>query len=91
LLLDIIRIQKEKNIVGDLFDDELVEQVSCSALNSICLDHQQTLVNLVLSCMCVMHACINDCSCLRFSSVPIHNSQHYEALVRTLKQPSERD
>ena len=32
-----------------------------------------------------MYVCINECSCLRFSSVPIHNSQYYEALVGTLK------
>jgi len=54
LLLDIKRIQQEGEeycAFGDLFHDELVEQVSCSALDTIYLDHQQTSVNRVFSCV----------------------------------------
>jgi hypothetical protein len=87
LLLDIKKIQPEGEehcAFGDLFDDELVEQVSCSAVDaiSICLDRQQTSVNRIT------FLCINKCSCLLLtcvSFVPSHNSQYYEALVGTLK------
>jgi len=90
LLLDIKRIQPEGEeycAFGDLFDDELVEQVSCSALNSICLDHQQTSVNRVISCMCA------SMNALAYVSLPflftIHSTTRH--LSEHLKQPSERD
>ena len=63
LVLDIKRIQPEGEeycAFGDLFDDELVEQVSCSVMDTIliCFDRQQTTsVNRVFLCVCAsMHA-----------------------------------
>jgi hypothetical protein len=88
--VDVRRTQPEGEeycAFGDLFCDELVGHVSCSALDTICLDHQQISVSRVFPCV------VQAMNALDYVSLPFlftinsptrHSSKHLS------KQPSKK-